>query len=402
MTNDQTETKKKFPTTSMLLIVAALIVGFIGGQFKIQVEQGDLKINRGTPPQNADYSLLWDALDKLNSKYVDRPLDQQKLMYGAVAGMVNAAGDPYTTFFDPEQSKEFEQALQGAFDGIGAEIGIKNNQLMIVSPLENSPALRAGLQPEDAILGINGESTVGLTVDEAVTKIRGPSGTEVTLTILHKGQQSPVEVKITRARIEIKSVEFETREINGKKIAVIQLNRFGEDTKGLLDHSIDQILAGNYSGVILDVRNNPGGYLDVAVTTASNWVNSGEVVVREVGFGGTDKSYNARGNARLKDVKTVVLVNGGSASASEIVAGALQDYKLATVVGEKTFGKGSVQEVIDLRDSTIKITTAKWHTPNNRNIDKNGLEPDVTVELTREDVAAERDPQMDKALDLLK
>lgn len=401
---------KKHLFTTIVLVVIFFAAGYFAGQNKLEVNNGKLEIIKGNVPRTADYSLLWEALDTLNTKFVDRPLDQQKLLYGAVSGLVAAAGDPYTAFFDPEQAKQFAEELAGTFDGIGTEIGIKNGQLVIVAPLEGTPAQDAGLLPGDAVVAIDGESTAGISTEQAVSKIRGQAGTKVTLTILHKGSETPKDITITRSRIEVKSLKFETKEINGpaakvgtsKKIGVIKINRFGEDLKGLLDHTIDVILSSNYSGIIVDVRNNPGGYLEISIDAASNWVAADNVVVKEVSYGNAEKEYKARGLARLNGMKTIVLVNGGSASASEILAGALQDYKLATLVGEKTFGKGSVQEVIELRgDSTIKITIAKWKTPQGRDINKDGLEPDVKVELTREDSEANRDPQMDKAMELI-
>ncbi len=388
-------------------IAAVLIfsLGFFAAGGSITVADGKLQTNRASDRQkSADYNLFWDTYELLKSRYVDKDhLDEQALLYGAISGMVSAAGDPYTVFFDPEEAKQFAEELQGSFEGIGAEIGIKNEQMVIIAPLDDTPAQRAGLLPGDAILAVNGETTSGMTVDQAVSKIRGKGGTEVKLLILHEGRTEPQEVSIIRARIEIKSVSYETKEVEGKRIGVIKLRRFGEDTKGLLDQAIDSALQSGVKGVVLDLRSNPGGYLDTAVTTASNWVDSGQVVLRERSYDGQVKEYTSETWPRLKGLKTIVLVNGGSASASEIVAGALQDHGLATLVGEKTFGKGSVQELKDLRDdSTIKITTAKWFTPQDRSIDKNGLEPDIVVEMTREDVEADRDPQMDKALELLK
>lgn len=396
------KTKSSSWFVTIIFLILALFAGFFAGRSGISIQQGKIEITRGNVPQSADYSLLWDALDKINSKYVDRPLDQQKLLYGAVTGLVGAAGDPYTVFFNPEDAKKFAEELQGSFDGIGAEIGMKEDQVVIIAPLDDTPAKRAGILSGDAVLAIDGVTTQGLSVDQAVSKIRGKAGTEVKLTILHKGQYTPVDIKITRARIEVKSAKFETKEINGSKIAVIKLNRFGEDTKGLFDHFVDTILSGNYKGIVLDMRNNPGGYLETSVALASNWIQDGDVVLREVMFGQKEKEYKASGINRLAGIKTIVLVNGGSASASEILAGALQDYKIATIVGEKTFGKGSVQELEDLKfESKIKITVAKWFTPNNRGINKIGLEPDIKVELTADDAKAEKDPQMDKAIELL-
>ncbi len=388
----------------LVLLIATFGLGFVSGEGKLKISSGKLEINHGTQPNgSADYSLLWDALDLLNTKYVDRPLDQQKLMYGAVQGLVAAAGDPYTVFFDPNEAKAFTEQLQGSFSGIGAEVGVKDDQIVVIAPLDESPAQKAGLVPDDAILKIDGTSTQGMTVDEAVSKIRGQAGTSVKLTILSKNQKSPKEITIVRAKIEIKSVKLETKEVNGKKIAVIKLSQFGDDTRGLLDKTIDSVLTGNYSGVVLDLRNNPGGYLETAVSTIANWVGPDQVAVKEIGNDKSEKDSLTAGVARLKGLKTVILVNGGSASASEIVAGALQDYKAATIVGEKTFGKGSVQVLQSLKgDTEIKVTIAKWFTPLRRGIDKTGLEPDIKVELTADDITNKRDPQMDKALDLLK
>ena len=291
---------------SLNLIASVLILGLVFGigygvgSQKIRLEGSNITIQRGNVPTNGDYSLLWETLDLLNRKYVDRPLDQQELLYGAVAGLVRAVGDPYTVFLDPKEAKEFDEELSGSFNGIGAEIGIKNDQLVVIAPLEGTPAAKAGLLPGDGILAINGEPTNGLTVDQAVSKIRGPAGSEVTLSILHKDERQPEEKIIQRARIEIKSLKFETNEIDGKKIGIIKLNRFGDDTKGLFDHVVDVVMAGNYDGLIVDLRNNPGGYLETSIEIASNWVDSGKVVVKEVRFNDEEKSYPSSGLARLE------------------------------------------------------------------------------------------------------
>lgn len=409
-TNPQPTTEHKKQKSNLIRYIASAVLivlifgaGYVSGGGKISVAGNQIKVNRAIDNQSADYSLFWDAYELLNSKYVDRPLDQQKLLHGAIAGMVSATGDPYTTFFDPVQAKEFADELKGAFDGIGAEIGIKEDQLVVIAPLEDTPAQRAGLLPGDNILAINEESTSGMTVDLAVSKIRGKAGSVVKLTVIHEGQRQPQEIEITRARIEVKSLKFETKDVEGKKIAIVKLSRFGDDTQGLFSHAVDVMLQQGVKGIILDLRSNPGGYLETAVSTASNWVDTDKVVLRERSYNGEVKEYLSESWPRLKGIKTVVLVNGGSASASEIVAGALQDYGAATLVGEKTFGKGSVQELSSLKDeSTIKVTIAKWFTPNDRSIDKNGLEPDVKVERTAEDAKNKLDPQMDKAMELLK
>jgi len=400
----ETNKHHKVYTVLISLIIAAFIGGFFLGRNPVQINNGQISIDRGQQPANsADYSLLWETLEELNEKFVDRPLDQQKLLYGAVTGMVNAAGDPYTVFFDPEHAKLFAEQLSGSFEGIGIEIGIRDEQLNVVAPLDNTPAQKAGLLAGDLILEINGESTLGMSTEQAVIRIRGKAGTQVELTVLHKGKTETEKVTITRAKIEIKSVTLENRQVDNKKIAVVKVNQFGDDTQRLFDGIVDQIVTGNYSGMVLDLRNNPGGYLPTAVEMISNWIPEGEVALKEVDHQKKEKLYRTDGRARLQGIKTVVLVNQGSASASEIVSGALQDYKVATLVGTKTYGKGSVQELVPLKqDAELKVTIAKWYTPQGRGIDKTGLEPDIVVEITDEDVEAKLDPQLDKALELLK
>jgi carboxyl-terminal processing protease len=384
-------------------ILLIFVFGYMIGQGGFGFAGNQVVVNRAYDKQRADYSLFWSAYDTLMEKFADQPLNQQELLYGAIHGMVGAAGDPYTVFFDPEEAEQFAQELQGSFDGIGAEIGIKNDQLVVVAPLDNTPAQRAGLLPGDIIVAIDDETTTGITVDSAVSKIRGQAGTEVKLTILHEGNSTPQDVVIVRAKIEVRSMEFEIKDVADKSIAVIKLSRFGEDTQGLFNHAVDVILQSGVDGIVLDLRSNPGGYLETAVAVASNWVETDKVVVKQKSNNGLVEEYVSEAWPRLNGIKTVVLVNGGSASASEIVAGALQDYSLATLIGEKTFGKGSVQELIDMKDgSTIKVTTAKWLTPNDRTIDKNGLEPNEVVEQTREQYLNGQDPQMDQALEILK
>lgn len=368
---------------------------YSGSEFKI--------INQNNAPKEVDYSLLWDALAQVNLKYVDRPVDQTQLLYGAIRGLVEATGDEYTTFLDPKAYKDLRTELGGSFDGIGAEVGIRKEQKVIVAPLDESPAQKAGLQAGDIILQVNGEDISALTLDETVTKIRGPKGTEVTLNIFRQSTNETKDIKIVRQTINVKSVVVSFRDVNGKKIQVIDVQRFGDDTTSEFTKAALEAQRQNVSAIVLDLRNNPGGYLDTAVSVASFWVDPGQVVVQETKAGGKVETFKASGNNILKGIPTVVLVNQGSASASEIVAGALRDHNLARLVGEKTFGKGSVQELIDLDQGTaVKITIAKWLTPNGSSIHKNGIEPAEKVGLTVEQFEANQDPQMDKALELLK
>ena len=388
----------------ILIVAAAYGIGYQAGRKGyIFVPKSFSVINQSSTSQTVDYNLLWDAINTLNAKYIDKPIDQQKILYGAVAGAVAAVGDPYTTFFPPADLQNFKTSLAGTFQGIGAEVGTKDGNIVIVAPIKDSPADKAGLLPGDIIAGVDGQSTQTWTVDMAVTKIRGPKGTVVTLSIVRAGKDKPFDVKITRDNIVIKSVtySYKTVSINGqnKTIAVVTLSEFGDDTKALFDQAVNDILTHNVSGIVIDLRNDPGGYLQTAVDIASNWVKQGDLVVSEAHSDGTTITYKGEGNPRLAGIKTVVMINGGSASAAEILSGALHDHGFATLLGEKSFGKGSVQELDDLPGgSAIKVTIAKWITPGGVNLNHNGLTPDVTVNMTSDDVAAGKDPQMDAAL----
>ena len=349
--------------------------------------------------QDVDFNLFWNVWDELKDKYVDKEkLDDKKMFYGAIKGMVDSIGDPYTVFMEPKVAKEFSDDLAGTFEGIGAEIGKKNDIITIVAPLADMPAEKAGLQAGDQIYAINGVSTAGLAIDEAVNKIRGPKGTEVTLTIFRKGFDKTKDFKIIRQTIIVKSVKTKMSDDN---IFTITIANFNDDTSELFKKAAGQAIEKNPKGIIIDLRNNPGGYLETAIDVASEWIDQGPIVTEQ--FSPEKKNeYLHRGRARLKDFPTVVLVNQGSASASEIVSGALKDNGKATIVGMKTFGKGSVQTLQELRDgSSVKITVAKWLTPKGYNINHEGIAPDVEVDLTLEDFNKNIDPQMDKAVEIL-
>lgn len=345
-----------------------------------------------------NYSLFDQVWTLIHHRYVKQPISEEKLFYGTLSGMVAGLDDPYSAFLDPEIAKDFKREMSGSFEGIGIEIAIKNKRLTIIAPLPDTPAARAGLRPGDNIEAIDGLDSRGLTLDQAARLIRGKKGTSVVLTISREGWLQPKEIEIIRDKIDIKTVNWQMK--NGQ-IAYIRITHFNENTYQDFSQVVKEILSQKPKGLILDLRNNPGGYLDVAVDIAGFWLDN-QVVTVSLDAQKKTQEFRSQGNAEFKDLPTVVLINQGSASASEILAGALQDYQLATLLGEKTFGKGSVQELIDLLDgSALKLTTAYWLTPYGRMIDEKGIAPDVEVELTDEDYNANRDPQLDKALELL-
>lgn len=386
---------------ALLLLAGVFRLGYVSGKQGFTFNPKEFKIiNRNDQPQNVDYGLLWKALDIVQSKYIDRDhIDQQKVLYGAIRGAVSAAGDEYTEFFDPSDLSDFKTQLQGSFSGIGAEVGKRNGNIVIIAPLEDTPAQRAGIQAKDIIVSVDGQSTVDMNVDEVVSKIRGQAGTDVTLTLFREGKTGTFDVKITRATIELKSVKLEYKESNGKQIAIITISRFGDDTKDRFDQAVKDIQSKNVGGVIVDLRNNPGGYLDTSVELASDWLENGKLVVTEAHSEKSNIVYNSKGYNRLGNYKTVILINGGSASASEILSGALKDNGKAQLIGEKSFGKGSVQELVPFGENmAVKVTVAKWITPSGKNLNKDGLNPDIEVKLSEDDINNNRDPQLDRAL----
>lgn len=349
-----------------------------------------------------DFSLYWKVWDLLYEKYVDaEEITSRELLYSSIKGMLWATEDPYTIFLDPEENREFSEDIEGKFEGIGAEMGVKQGVLTVVAPLRDSPAERSGLRAGDKVLKIDGESTIDMSINEAVGKIRGEKGTEVKLTIFRNDENNDtMEVSVIRDVIKVESVTFEIKEGN---IAYFNIVRFGDDTARDFRNLIRKIPSDS-EAIILDLRNNPGGYLDASVDMASLMLPRGKTVVIE-----EDKKRNqiktfSKGGDKLSGMKTVILINEGSASASEILAGALRDNRdNVTIVGKQSFGKGSVQELIDLEGgSSVKITIAKWLTPNGEQINDKGISPDIEVDLSDEDYENDRDPQLDKAIELLK
>lgn len=349
--------------------------------------------------QDVDFQVYWDVFDVIKDKYIDAEhIKDTELFYGSLRGMVASLGDPFTQFLDPQVSEEFTQELEGSIQGIGAEIGIKKNQLTVIAPLAGTPADQAGLEGGDAIVAVDGESTAGMSLDEAVSRIRGKKGTEVILEVLKKNAEETEEIAIVRDEITIVSVSWEELENN---IAYIDLSYFNQDTEVQFSAIAKEVLASNPDAIILDVRNNPGGFLNIAVQITSYWVEDQPVVFERFSNGKLN-TYQSQGKAIFAGIPTVVLVNGGSASASEILSGALQDYGLATLIGVTTFGKGSVQELIELNDgSSVKVTIAEWLTPNKRSIREEGIAPDIEIDLTKEDYDNDLDPQLDRALEYI-
>lgn len=358
-------------------------------------------LNKESQDKTIDFWLFWKVWDILKDKYVDREnLDAHKLLYGAIDGMLSASGDPYTTFFDPEENKEFQEDISGTFEGIGAEMGIRDELLIIIAPLEGMPAEKAGLMAGDKVLKINDESTSNMPLEGAVSKIRGQKGTEVKLTIFREGEEETRDITVKRDVIIVKSVRFEIKENN---IAYIRVNRFGEDTEEAFRSAVRQTFNQKAKGLIIDLRNNPGGFLETAIEMANLMLPSGKIIVIEENAGGKREEIKARGGDVLSQLQTVVLINEGSASASEILAGALRDNRdNVTLVGKKSFGKGSVQELIPVNhNKSVKITVARWLTPAGNQINNVGITPDIEVNLTRDDIDNKRDPQLDKAMEVL-
>lgn len=381
-----------------VLIILGFVVFFAAGAWV-----GVTKIAYHVPqPGTIDFSLFWDAYNKLQENFIDpSKINNEAVTYGAIEGMTKSLEDPYTDFFDPEQAKRFQQDLSGSFEGIGVEIGIKKDMLTVIAPLEGTPGQKAGLKAGDIIADINGKDTSSMTTDDAVNLIRGPAGTNVTLTIVRNGWLLPKDIVITRSTIVIPPMKWQLKESN---VAYIQIYQFDESLSADFRAAAMQILQSPATKIVLDLRNNPGGYLEVAQDIAGWFLRSGQVVTLE-DFGGSKEQqvYKSQGNGDFANYPIVALINQGSASASEILAGALRDNRKVKLIGEKSFGKGSVQEVINLRGgSFLKITIAKWLTPNGLSISETGLDPDIKVSITDQDVDQGIDPQLNKALEIIK
>lgn len=388
-----------------VLVITVFLIGIVIGKTdtKASVTAPTNIINAEPNDTNTDFSAFWEIWQMLEKKYpFDEPTSEEKI-YAAISGLTEAYGDPYTVFLPPEESDSFNEDISGEFGGVGMEVGIRDEVITVIAPLKGTPAEKAGLQPGDIIYKIENETTAGISIDSAVKKIRGPKGTTVQLSILRKGEFEPIEVSIMRDTIEIPTLKTKTTE---EGIFVIELYNFIGNIDSQFKKAMLEFKSSNSDKLILDLRNNPGGFLQSAINTASWFLPLGNVIVKE-NFGeetSKEKTYRSLGQSREieKDYQMVILTNEGSASASEIVAGALRPLKNITVLGEKTFGKGSVQELMQLPDGTsLKVTVAKWFTPDGTSLSENGLSPEIQVEMTNSDYQEDKDPQFDKAVEIL-
>ncbi|MDO8650204.1 MAG: S41 family peptidase [Candidatus Berkelbacteria bacterium] len=368
----------------LLLVIALFLVLGAGYVLGTTVTNGRQKL---------DLNQFWQVYDIINNRYVGS-MDQSKASEGAVAGLVQSLGDPFSMYLPAQARKDLDNELKGEFEGIGAELTQKDGLITIVAPLDGSPASNAGLKAKDIILKIGEESTSGLLLDEAVSKIRGPKGTTVTLEIARPKVSDPIKLTITRDAIHVKSVDSKMLDGN---IGFIEIRQFGDDTVDLVKEGVAELAKSNPKAVIIDLRNDPGGYLDAVAPIAGQFI-APNVVVKERYKDGRTDLIRSTDVPVMPDTPLFILVNGGSASAAEILAGALQDYKRATLVGQKTFGKGSVQDIIPLKaGAALRLTIAEWLTPNDRQISKKGIDPDVVVEG---DKKPDSDPVLAKAIEL--
>ena len=398
-------------------IVISLALGFVGGFLmqgfgktnSLNVVKNLINKDAGQP-ENVDFALFWKVYNDLNAKYVDKgKIDSQKVLYGAISGLVNSVGDPYTVFFEPVTSKKFQEEISGSFGGVGIEIGKRNNVLTVIAPIKDTPAFKAGIKAGEKILKIDGKTTANLSIEEAVNLIRGKRGTKVVLTIQNNTTR---DVELIRDAIKVPTIDWKLIEQGNKKTAYMQIYSFNQTVDSEFKKASEEILKSDVDRLIIDLRNNPGGLLDSAINLAGWFLDKNQVVVSEVFRDGTKNEFRSDGNALLKKYPTVILMNGGSASASEILAGALHDNRGIKIVGEKSFGKGSVQELQNYDDgSSLKVTIAKWLTPNGISISEKGIEADIEVKFSEEDLKEEgkieigipgKDAQLDKAIETLR
>jgi len=392
--------------TNLILSLAFFLtvfgIGYKYGEHKTFLKLS--KPNVSSEIKNMDFDLFWETLDQVQTKYIEqKKLDSKNMYYGAIKGMVASLEDPYTYFLTPEENKQSKNDLEGKFEGIGANLGLKNNRIIVIAPLKDSPAEKAGVKAGDYIVKVDDKPTRDLTLAQAVSKIRGKKGERVKLTLERNGKEK--EVSIVRDQIKVDSVNL----YYFGKAAQLQVNQFGENTNEEWDEKINQVVQkienGQVSGIILDLRDNPGGYLDSAVYLAGEFLKKNDLVVKQQSFANQEKIYKSNRTGKLTDIKVVVLINEGSASASEILAGTLRDNKKAVLIGEKSFGKGSVQEAVDLSQGAgLHVTVAKWILPQGDWINGKGIEPNVKIENKADSentITSETDLQLKKAIEIV-
>ncbi|MFH0755580.1 MAG: S41 family peptidase [bacterium] len=400
-----------FKKYKIFLITAVLITAsFIFGIFLGKSEQNfnykePIIINPPLSPSTVDMSAFWETWKLLDQKFVYTNKDAKKIndedkLWGAIQGLTASYKDPYTIFMPPEESKTFEGDISGNFEGVGMELAFKNKSIIVVAPLKGTPAYKAGVMKGDILLSIDKKNTLGMSVDEAVKLIRGKAGTDVTIKFARENIAEPIEIKITRGIIDIPTAETE---IKGD-IFIIKLYNFYALSSNKFRFALREFIESGKNKLILDIRGNPGGYLESAVDIASWFLPLGKIIVRE-NFGANieEQLYRSKGyNVFTDNLKMIILADNGSASASEILAGALQENNIAKIVGTKTFGKGSVQELVKITPNTsLKVTIARWLTPNGISISDNGLNPDYEIKITEKDLKENKDPQMEKAVEIL-
>lgn len=388
-----------FVSSLTLAIILAGFLGYLIGNKNLELNANHIPelVNRNLgAPDDIDFSLFWQAYDKLKQNYLGQ-IDAQKLLYGAITGAFNSVGDPYTVFLSPDDTKSLNSDLTGELEGVGLKMGILDNVPAVIAPLPGSPAQKAGLKPKDKIVKVDNQSTQDMTLDAVVARIRGKAGTEVVLTILREGETQTRDIKITRAQINVQTVEVTYQ----NDIAIVSINEFGTDTSSEFDKAAKEISDKNINKVVIDLRDNPGGLLDSAISVAGQIFPQDTLVTYEQGRDYKNE-LKTSGDGLLKNAKISVIVNAGSASAAEILAGAIKDHNRGKLIGQKTFGKGTVQQLEPLSSgSSAKITVAKWLTPNGQNIDKNGIEPDISVKEPDNIQFITNDPLVKAAIDAL-